>query len=115
MTLIRDYSGLAFYIPAFCSVYKDILMCRASKGVFTSFFFPPPDYYPGPLETKLRYAQEEKDIPPEVIEEQDRREKQQRYDRARQMVQAVSLLLVATPIYLYHWRQIQLEAVPPGS
>ena len=74
---------------------------------------PPPDYYPGPLETKMRMSNEKAD--PAVVEEQvkleqERMKQQRRYQQARDFANSVAFLLVAGPVYLYHWRQIQQES-----
>ena len=128
----RDWSirTVYLYLVSFVTLIMIILGTVNVIRAAVTFFYPQPNWY-GPLDARLRYLNElnqYKDMNPKITEkitettieeqlqfEQQRQEKQQRYDRARQLAQALSLLLVATPIYLYHWRQIQREAVPSES
>lgn len=81
--------------------------------------YPPPIYTPGPLDVKYR-VKNDPTITPEVAEEQARLEEararqQQHYEQARRLAWAASLLVVAVPLYLYHWRRIQRELDAPQT
>ena len=76
-----------------------------------SFAYPPPDYAPGPMELKMRIT-ENKNLPAEVVQEQiqleqERAIRSRQYERIHSLVQAFSMLIVAAPLYWYHWRLIK--------
>jgi hypothetical protein len=53
--------------------------------------------------TKLTKAEIEKQIKEEEAMEQER----QRYWRIRRLIDNLALIVVAAPVYVYHWRKIQ--------
>lgn len=100
------------YLVSFVSLMMLVIGTVQLIQAAVEFAYPPPVYYPGPLEVKERAANQ--NLPADVLEEQarlerERQERQAEYQRARQLAGALSLLVVALPLYRYHWRRIQAE------
>lgn len=77
------------------------------------FVYYPAKYYSGP---EVGAPPGGQTVALEVIAEQkradqERWEQQMRYDRAQRFAKSLALLLVALPIYFYHWRRIQKDAL----
>ncbi|KKM08772.1 hypothetical protein SY88_21920 [Clostridiales bacterium PH28_bin88] len=107
------YLYLVSFVTLMMIIFGTVQLIQSA----VAFVYPPPAYYPGPADIKMRMANEK--LEPEVIEEQvrfeqERQEQQIKYDRARRVAESFSLLLVALPIYLYHWRRIQRDAGTPS-
>lgn len=78
------------------------------------FVYPPPTYYPGPVELKNRYQMQGVELSPQAIEEQARIEREnawrsQRYYSVKRLANSLALLVVAGPLYIYHWRKAQAK------
>lgn len=107
------YLYLVCFVTLMMVIFGTVDLIRS----VVTFLYPPPTYTPGPLDLKLR-VQDDPSLTTELLKEQarfdeERQRQQQRYDQARRLAQAFSLLLVALPIYVYHWRRIQQECDPP--
>jgi len=86
------------------------------------FFIPQTYYVPGPAEIYNRYRvpDGERQMPEEIIEQEIEFEKEQartsslasRYSSLRR---AAAYVVVALPVWLYHWRKIQQEGTASGS
>ncbi|MCL5046410.1 MAG: DUF5671 domain-containing protein [Actinobacteria bacterium] len=107
-----DIRTIYLYLVSFVTLIMIIVGTVMLVQNTVEWLVPPPDYYPGPLETKMRMANEKADpalIEEQVKLEQERMRQQRRYQRARELSNSLALLLVAGPVYLYHWRKIQRE------
>lgn len=74
--------------------------------------FYPNYYYPNKIELQQRYSRDNKDMDAKEIEkaieeEQERERMNQRNREVRQLAESCALLLVAGPVYLYHWRHVR--------
>lgn len=118
---MRDWSvrTIYLYLVSFVTLMMIIWGTVQFINVMVAFAYPPPIYSPTPADLKIQAANQ--NVPIEVVQEQARIEEQRqlqqaRYDRARRTAQSLALLLVAVPVYLYHWRKIQHDAQkPPAS
>jgi hypothetical protein len=79
-------------------------------------FISPPSPYMGGIETEIRMRQEQmgSDMSKEEIREQIEAERkqmaaQERYWRMQRLIDAVIMMVVAAPVYFYHWRKVQRE------
>ncbi len=107
------YLYLVSFVTLIMLIVGTVNLIRA--GV--DFFYPDPGYYPGPVELKMRY--ENQKVEPEVIEEQvklevEREQQRQKHWRIKRLAESFAMLVVAAPIYLYHWRRIQIENANPA-
>lgn len=81
-----------------------------------AIFVSPPPPYMGDIETEIRMRQEQmgSDMSKEEIREQIEAESkqmaaQERYWRMQSLINAVIMMVVAAPVYFYHWRKVQRE------
>ncbi len=108
-----------FYYYAICFV--TLIMCifalTGLVSTITDMFFPYPSYTP----SKMDLVKKSEIIKPELkddqaiqewVEEQqqmikDREDQQRRHQIAREISRSISFLLVAFPLYIYHWRRVR--------
>ncbi|MCK4261174.1 MAG: hypothetical protein KAX49_19525 [Halanaerobiales bacterium] len=107
-----------FYYYAVCFV--TLIMCifaiTGLVNTIADMFFPYPPYTPSKIELLKNPKVLESDISDNqkiqqwVEEEQqmikERETQQKRHQIARDFSRSISFLLVAFPIYLYHWRRV---------
>lgn len=112
------------YLVCFVTLVMVMLGTVQIIGATINFVYPAPVWSPGPLEIKERLEVERRNADPELVKEQirlerERAELQQKHDGARRLGSSLALLVVALPVYLYHWRAIQqgerLEAGEKGQ
>lgn len=102
----KIYLYLVSLITLIMVIVGSVQLIRA--GV--AFIYPPPVYYPSPAEIKMRGDATQ--IPAEEAAEQARlerarQEQQMKYDRGRRLGESLGLIVVALPVYLYHWKRIR--------
>lgn len=103
------YLYLVSFVTLMMIIAGTVQLIRATVHLL----YPPPPYYAGPVEIKMRMG--DPDVSPELIEEQarlerERQEQHLRHEQARRLAESLALLAVALPTYIYHWRKIQQEA-----
>ena len=111
----RDWNIRTIYLYLVCFVTLIMMIIGTVQTVdaIVTLAYPPPLYYPTPEELKMQAPNQ--NVPVEVLQErarieQQRQEQQVRYERVRFLAGALALLVVALPIYMYHWRKVQEEA-----
>lgn len=110
------------YLVTFVSLMILIAGLISTIMAVSDFFIPRPYYSPGPADIYTRFKSMEgrQDIPREIIEEQIEFEKEQArnnmlYSIYQNLKRGVAFVLVALPIWLYHWRRIQFEFGQQGA
>lgn len=81
------------------------------------YLYPDPYYGPSAIDQKMRFLDMKKshpqitqqDIEKQILEEKRLQELSMKRNRAKNLARNFSLLAVAGPIYIYHWRKIQAE------
>ena len=111
LTLRNLYLYLVCLVTLVMSIFATVNLVRST----VELLYPDPGYY--------AYSAPAKE-PGVSDEEQQRREQSARDSQRRQAVLALvgsgTLLLVAGPVYAYHWRRVQRElptrsSQPPGG
>lgn len=116
------------YLVSFVSLM--LVITGMIRGVMacTDFFFPQNYYTPSPADVYSRYKTPDgKDtLPKEVIDQQIAYEAEQSKNSMRtsaimELKRASAYVIVALPVWLYHWRRIQIEvkaqangSIPPA-
>lgn len=99
------YLYLVCLITLIMGIFSTVGLVRE----ITDLVVPPPHYGPGPLDMK-RMATEKPgaDVDPALFEAQREFERQNRRSGAiREIAGDTAMLLIALPVYLYHWRKVQ--------
>ncbi len=114
MSRFKGWNIRTTYLYLVCFVTLIMVMLGTVQIIEATidFVYPAPVWSAGPLEIKARLEGEQRSADPELVKEQirlerERAELQQRHDRARRLGRSLALLVVALPVYLYHWRAIQ--------
>lgn len=107
-----DLPNIYLYLVSFATLMMIIIGTVQLIQATTDFIYPPPSYYPDKTELIMRNKAQNIEMSPQQLEEQvklerEKWERSQRYNSIRRLINGFSLLVVATPIYLYHWRKIQ--------
>lgn len=80
---------------------------------FKTFVFPDVDRYE--IYDVPVYSPEKAEMVnpdrPTIEEQQAMQEKDIRRRRQQELIQALSMIFVGTPLYLYHWKTIQKESI----
>ncbi len=113
------------YLVSFVALMLVVTGLIRSVMALGDFLMPNTYYVPGPAEIYARYqgpAGKTSDVPADVIEQQikfetDRAMAQQRSGSYNELRRGISYVLVALPVWLYHWRKVQLEnkMAPPAG
>lgn len=111
-TLKQAYLYLVSFVSLMILIAGLINTIMAVADLFT----PKPYFSPGPAEVYLRYSKLEggAQIPKEIIEEQlafeKARERENQLASVYQNVKrGLAYLVVALPVWLYHWKHVRLE------
>jgi hypothetical protein len=109
VTVRNLYLYLVCLVTLVVSLFAAVQLVRSTVALL----YPDPSgyyegyYYPGPVEGEVGTLSEE---------EQQRQEQLARDSQRRQSVLDVvssgTTLLIAGPLYLYHWRRVQAELAP---
>jgi hypothetical protein len=102
LTLRNIYLYLVCLITLVVSLFAAVSLVRSTVGLF----YPDPGYYgyyesgpgsdDGPSEEEIRRQEE-------------RAEESQRRQEVLSLVGSATTLLIAGPLYVYHWRRVQAE------
>lgn len=99
------------YLYAVCLITLVMVVMGMVNALQTGFefAFQPPDIYKTiPWEEKISAIEKDPQKAREMIQlEQARFEREQKYNLYRRLFESMALIVVALPVYLYHWRQIQ--------
>lgn len=105
LSLRSLYLYLVCLVTLVISIFASVSVVRAAVGLA----YPEPAYYAVPLVKE-----------PGVSEEEQRRAVQAARDAQRRqgvldLVGSGTLLLLAGPLYVYHWRRVQAERRPSAA
>lgn len=108
MTSKWDIRKIYLYLVSFATLMMMIFGTVQFLQGIVNLSFPNPGntYY----ELEMKYGpndKADKPSPAELKERAEAEKAQQRYYEIRSMINSLILLLVALPVYLYHWRKIQ--------
>ncbi len=107
MTGKWDIRRIYLYLVSFATLMMMVFgMVEFLQGIVNlTYPKPGPTYY----EIEMKYGPNatDKPTPAELKERAEAEKVQQRYYEIRSMINSLILLLVALPVYLYHWRKIQ--------
>ena len=109
LTLRNVYLYLVCLITLVVSLFAAVSLVRSSVGVF----YPDPGYYgyyPDPASPDGGPSEEE------VARQEELAKDSQRRQEVLSLVGSATTLLIAGPLYVYHWRRVQSELAPrPGQ
>jgi len=108
-----DIRRVYFYLVSFTTLIMIIVGTSMFIRSLVDVVMPPPLYKPTIVDYKMRVSDLQKgsqltkaEAEKMVQEEYTRQEIEQKRGRIRSLLNSISLLVVATPIYLYHWRWV---------
>ena len=114
LTLRNAYLYLVCLITLVVSLFAAVQLVRSAVGIA----YPDPGYYGYYAEPGVEADQEE------IERQQQLAEDSQRRQEVLGLVGSATTLLIAGPLYVYHWRRVQAElptrsaqdpaAAPPG-
>jgi hypothetical protein len=115
MTVRSTWSLRSLYLYAVCLITLVMVIFSAVGFVraVVSLVYPDPGYY-----ATIPIAPDGKGLadPAQYAQEQQKQQENQRQQATRQAVLSLvgngAMLLLAGPLYLYHWRKIEHEVVP---
>lgn len=106
-----DIRRIYLYLVCFATLIMMIIGTVQIIQSAVDFVMTPPKEIPSKLD---RYAALEKnngitkeEIDKQIKDEEIRMEKSQQYYRIRRLIESISMIVVASPVYLYHWRKVQ--------
>jgi hypothetical protein len=105
LTLRNVYLYLVCLITLVVSLFAAVSLVRSSVGVF----YPDPGYYgyyPDPASPEGGPSEEEIERQEELAKDSQRRQE------ILSLVGSATTLLIAGPLYVYHWRRVQSELAP---
>jgi len=108
-----DIRRIYLYLVSFATLMMLIIGTVQIIDAAVDFIYPDPNSGAPPYyEMKARYKDANQDLTKEELqklmeEERQRAIKSQKYYRIKRLVTSTSLIVVALPVYLYHWRKIQ--------
>ena len=105
LTLRNAYLYLVCLISLVVSLFAAGSLVRSAVGIF----YPDPGYY-GYYEAPPGEDRSDE----EIARQQEAAEESQRRQEVLSLVGSATTLLIAGPLYLYHWRRVQSE-LPPRS
>lgn len=116
MPKLNALNPRAIYLYAVSFVTLMMMIFAAVKVAqqVASIAYGPVEYTPGPLEIRARYAEQARQGNLSVSEDLIRQQAEFEAERSRRnrvsyairdLAQNVALLLIATPLYFYHWRK----------
>jgi len=108
--------NIYLYLVAFATLMMVLGGTVGLARTLVALALPLPQYVPGPLELHERAAAEGvtvAELEARLAEEREQTRRQERAGTARRIVDAAALVLVALPVYLYHWRQILIAGPTP--
>ncbi len=109
LTLRNAYLYLVCLITLVVSLFAAVQLVRSAVGIF----YPDPGYYG-------YYPADSPDGPGNLDEDEIRRQEQLAEDSQRRqeildVVGSGTTLLIAGPLYVYHWRRVQSELPRSGQ
>lgn len=112
-----DIRTIYLYLVSFATLIMLIVGAVEFLRAMVDYLYPEPPYIPGPVEMKERLERQvgpdgvvdEALVQAQIEFEREQAEERQRVWRIRRTISSLALILVAAPIYLYHWRRIQAE------
>ena len=102
LTLRNAYLYLVCLITLVVSLFAAGSLVRSAVGIF----YPDPGYY-GYYEPPPGSGEELSDE--EIARQEERAEQSQRRQEILSLVGSATTLLIAGPLYVYHWRRVQSE------
>lgn len=111
MAIAWNIRNIYLYLVAFVTLMLMLFGIAQMIDGLVGVLYPPPEYGP-PILSK---PPQEIDVTPEewqkrVEQERENEMKRQRYYEIKKVVRNGAMILVALPVYLYHWRKIQKES-----
>lgn len=109
--MIREWNLrlVYLYLVCFTTLMMQIVGTVLLIQTLAEVAYPPPVYSPFyPKEYMQGLTAEELEKQRQL--EEDRQKQRARFERARKLAGSLSLLVVAYPIYIYHWRRIRRES-----
>lgn len=110
------------YLVSFVALMLLVTGLIRSVMAVADFFMPNGYYIPGPAEVYARFrGPDGKDtVPKEVIEqqtefEQERAKAQRNAGAYNELKRGLAYVVVALPVWLYHWRKVQFDSRGQGS
>lgn len=102
-----------FYLVCFATLLMLIFGTVQLVRSAIDLAYPNPPYvdhyrYPVPAEKEPPQLSAEEIERQEAVE-RERQLEQQRHYAVRQMLEGVAMLIIAGPVYVYHWRRVQAE------
>ena len=106
-----DIRRIYLYLVSFATLMMLIIGTVQVIDAGVEFVYPDPNigvtpYYEKELALKDSTLTKE-EIQKIRVEEKERAIKSQKYWQIKRLITSFSLILVAFPVYLYHWRKIQ--------
>jgi len=106
-----------FYLVCFATLMMVITATVSLIMTTIDYLYPDPYYGPTIIDQKMRFSEMKKtnpaisqaDIEKQIAEERKLQDLSMKRNRAKNLARNFSLLVVALPIYIYHWRKIQKE------
>jgi len=106
-----DIRTIYLYLVSFVTLMMVLYGTVSAFEAAFEFFFQPPDIYgPSVLEMKLTQSGQvaDQDTLKELARiEQERTERNMRYNNLRRVFNSLATLSVGLPVYMYHWRMIK--------
>ncbi|HET6566665.1 MAG TPA: hypothetical protein VFG50_01800 [Rhodothermales bacterium] len=112
-----DIRNTYFYLVCFATLMMVVIGAAQVVDSALDLAIPRASYAPTVSELEMRYnAPRGPNDPPRpshadlermAREEAERSERQQRRDALRRLLGNVALVVIAAPVYLYHWRQVR--------
>jgi hypothetical protein len=102
LTLRNVYLYLVCLITLVVSIFAAVQLVRSAVGMF----YPDPGYYGYVPEPGAEVDEAEVQRQQELAEDSLRRQE------ILDVVGSATTLLIAGPLYVYHWRRVQSELVP---
>ena len=122
-----DIRRTYYYLVCFATLLMVIIGGVQTVRNALDLALPNEPYAPSPYEIEMRYARPappgeapapsvytREELETMAAEERDRSLRQQRRNDLRDLLGGLALMLIAAPVYAYHWRRVRsLEAQEP--
>ena len=116
---MRNWNLRHFYLYLVSFVSLMLVVTGLIRGAMAAadYFFPANYYTPGPVDIYSRYKTPDgkETMPKEVIDQQIAFETAQAKANVKsgafnELKRAIAYVAVALPVWIYHWRRVQIEA-----
>lgn len=106
-----DIRRIYLYLVCFATLIMMIVgTVQIIQSVVDFAMTPPKEFAPKTVryeELSKNTKMTKEEIDKQIKEEEARFEENQRYYRIRRLIENLALIVVASPVYIYHWRKIQ--------